>query len=269
MLAIALLSSANRSKIVTPSFLGVLFAHEGDHKYINLFKESSATVPMDAPLRSLMEAAGVNVCLEVCYLLPRLTLIQAHSELLVQPRDQEMHEWLLFRAVASLFGVTGVANSDEDDAEISAFVAGIREHPLGSGESVGDVSFFSMHPGLLLQIAQLIPLDPSEVLSMVLSIYDRKIDNPQELIDHIQWNFIEHDSTPAQLRVKDAFISFLQGTGVPPLAAFSVPFPTLALARSDPCFRARRLLAACTSSACHPFNGVGFWLTVSSWNSLC
>lgn len=61
--------------------------------------------------------------------------------MLVQPRDTAMHEWLIFKAAMSLFGITGVSTSaKEDGAEISAFVAGIRDQPVGEATFLGDVS---------------------------------------------------------------------------------------------------------------------------------
>lgn len=98
---------------------------------------------------------------------------------------------------------------------------------------------------------------------MVLAIYDRKITNPQVLLDRIAWNFSPNGNIQAETFVRDRLISFIGGTGVPPLCAFSVPQETLALAGEDPCYRAKRLLAACTSSPCRPFNDAGTWITVS------
>lgn len=68
-----------------------------------------------------------------------LTTAQSHSKLLSQPRDESIHEWLLYRAVVSFYGVTGVTNPKEEDVEINAFIAGIREQELVTGTRVSKV----------------------------------------------------------------------------------------------------------------------------------
>lgn len=101
---------------------------------------------------------------------------------------------------------------------------------------------------------------------MVLAIYDRKIVDPQVLVDHIEWKFMAgNNDLQAQEVVKACLISFILGEGIPPLSAFSVSLEALKLAQNDPCFRAKKLLTACTSSSYRPFNDAGNWVTVCAF----
>jgi len=115
---------------------------------------------------------------------------------------------------------------------------------------------------------QLIPTGERDVLSMVLAIYDRIIEDPQALVERITWNIAHDYDLEEQDIVKERLISFICGKGVPPLCSFSVTPETLAVGRKDPCFRAKMLLNACTSSPFRPFGTVGSWITVCDMSVL-
>jgi hypothetical protein len=127
---------------------------------------------------------------------------------------------------------------------------------------------FTVSLGSSFELLQLLTQDAGVILSTIIALYDRRLKSVHELLAHIEWKYTLAQDMQGQMRVKEALTSFLCGVGIPPLAGFSVSADELASAWQDPCFRACRLLEACTSTVYRPFGRSDHWITVCAGASL-
>jgi hypothetical protein len=98
---------------------------------------------------------------------------------------------------------------------------------------------------------------------MMKTLCNREIAHPQELIDKITWSIDSQCDQLHIVKIKQAFLSFITGNGVPPLASYLVTPDEYIAAYQDPCYRTKRLLMACRGSSTRPIGNDDSWIKVS------